>query len=73
LSWFFSKQKLLHFDTDSWDFGLTGDATPYRGVAKMYDTLWTRLDERYVAMEEIHLAAEKIAELKRKVERLKTT
>ena len=67
LSWYFTKQKLLTYESDTWDFGLTGDAAPYLNhnlQLRTYEELWKRLDKRYTAMQEIQSATDRIAELR---------
>ena len=66
-----SKKKPLHYAHDSWDFGLTGDATPYRNATTFYNDLWQRLDERYKTMEELRNVNEQIDALRAKVDQLK--
>ena len=58
-----SKKDLLAYGGDTWDFGLTGDCTPYRCVATTYDELWVRLDQRYKTMSELHHINEQLKSL----------
>jgi hypothetical protein len=51
-----SDATLLSYENEPWDFGLVGDGTPYKDVCTFYDNLWSKLNQRYKALEDLQAA-----------------